>query len=251
MRRFAFLLPMAMFVCGCPVTQSQETPVPASHLSESGTGRGYWIYVPSTYSADREWPLVITLHGTHGWDSADAQIREWKALAEQNGIIVVAPELRSVQGILPVVHSLWLEDLQSDETAILAVLDQVSTQYRVDRSAVMITGFSAGGYPLYYTALRHPDKFQMAIARACNSSVELFENVPLTDAARKLPIEIFWGKDDLKAVQDQSWQAFRWLRDHRFYNTERKELQGGHLRRPEIAYQVWSKRLPPQYLPQP
>lgn len=247
MLRYVALLCLLVVLAGCPVTQRQDTPVAAVERIEAGTGRHYWLYVPSYYDDRRDWPLVITLHGTHGWDNARAQIKEWKFLAEQRGLIIAAPVLRSVQGILPVVGSLWRKDLQADERAVLAVIDEVSAKYRVDPKAVLLTGFSAGGYPLYYVGLRNPGRFDMLIARACNSSTKLLEHIEPTDEARRLPIVIFWGKDDLREIQAQSWQAFRFLREHRFFETRRKEIRGGHLRRPERAYAFWRERLPARH----
>ena len=238
MRQRVVFVALLTALAGCPVTQPLNTPVPALRLREPATGRRYWIYVPSYYDEQREWPLVITLHGTHGWDGSMRQVMEWKALAEAHGLIVAAPDLKSVQGILPLVRKLWHKDLEADERAVLALLDHLTGNYRIDRNYVLLTGFSAGGYPLYYIGLRNPAKFNMLIARACNSDLQLLEEVKLTDQVRKLPICIFWGKDDLKPLQDQSWQAFRWLREHRC-SAEQDKTQGGHRRDPGFAYKLW------------
>ncbi len=243
MRKYLLLMPLTMLAAGCPVTQPQDTPVEQLRQIEPQTQRGYWLYVPSCYAADRDWPLVVTLHGTHGWDSSAAQIKEWKSLAEQQGFLVAAPDLRSVQGILPVLPGAWEQDLADDDKAILAMMDDVAARYRVDRKRVLLTGFSAGGYPLYYTGLRHPERFRMLIARACNSDIDLFEKIPLTDEVKKMPILIFWGKDDLSEIARQSWQAFRWLRYHKCYETRQMTTKGGHLRRPEIAWDQWQRQM--------
>jgi len=246
MRGAVLLLPLVVAVAGCPVTQPQDTPVSALLRTESATGRGYWLYVPSDYEGQRDWPLVVTLHGTHGWDSARAQIKEWKFLAEQRGLIVAAPKLRSVQGILPVVEKVWFEDLRRDERVVLAVINEVKSNYNIDPKAVMLTGFSSGGYPLYHVGLRHPEQFSMLVARSCNSDMRIFERITLSDAARKLPIFIYWGRDD-PGIAGQSWQAFRWLREHRCFQTERRKIRGGHQRRPEIAYEHWRSHLPARH----
>jgi len=243
MRKLLLILPLLVFVAGCPVTQSQDTPVPADELVNPKTGREYWLYVPSTYSKDKTWPLVITLHGTHGWDSSRAQIKEWKKLAEEKSFIVAAPHLRGVQGILPVIKSWWYEDLAGDERHVLAVMDEICSEYNIDKNRVLLTGFSAGGYPLYYVGLRHPRRFSMLIARACNSDIGIFEDLKMNDDIRKMPILIFWGKDDLSEISKQSWQAFAWLRRHKCYQTEIERIKGGHLRRPDLAYRLWLKRM--------
>ncbi len=247
MRRLIALVVLLPILAGCPVTQPQQTPVSAIRAKLGATGSEYWLYVPSAYSGDHDWPLVITLHGTYGWDSSRAQIDEWKHLAERRGLIVAAPDLKSVQGILPVIRSVWMRDLQADERIILGLIDELSGKYRIDPNAILLTGFSAGGYPLYYVGLRHPERFDMLIARACNSDLEMMEGIELTEAARKLPIMIFWGKDDLPQIQEQSWAAFRFLRERRCFSTQREEIKGGHLRHPEFAYETWRKRLPARY----
>ncbi len=247
MKRYLILSPLIFLVAGCPVYQSQDTPVAATLVRHEQTRDKYWSYVPSYYKADRDWPLVITLHGTYGFESSRLQIMEWKKLAEEKGFIVAAPALRSVQGILPVNKKLWFNDLKKDERTILAVLEELSAKYNIDANSVLLSGFSAGGYPMYHAGLRNPEKFNMLVARACNSDLKLFERIELTDAARRIPVRIFWGKDDLKPIADQSWQAFRWLRQHGFRDVEREKTSGGHIRRPELAYRYWRNRLPERH----
>jgi poly(3-hydroxybutyrate) depolymerase len=238
------LAPLLGILTGCPVTQPQDTPVPQKYIDpQAGHHDGYWLYVPSNYSTDHAWPLVIALHGTYGWDSAAAQIREWKALAQEKGFIVAAPNMRSVQGILPVDKILWVKDLASDDVAILSVLDEVSSKYRIESKAVMLTGFSAGGFPMYNTGLRHPERFNMLVAMSCNSDDGLFDKITLTPELRKEPVVIFWGMDD-PALQEHCWRAVQYFSNHGFTDFQHKTFRGGHLRRPDIAYRYWQSRLP-------
>ena len=233
---------MAGLLAGCPVTQPQDTPVSARHIVDPETGRKYWLYVPSYYTNQRKWPLVISLHGSKVWDGPIRQIMEWKDLAERHGFLIAAPRAKSAEGILPVLGRRDL--LEEDEKVVLGAIEDIDTRYGVNRDAVMLTGFSAGGYPLYWIGLRNPGTFNMLIARACNASLDHLERIEPTDEARKLPIVIFWGKDDLLPIQKQSWAAFRWLREHRFFETDKQQVRGGHLRRPELAYRFWVERMP-------
>ena len=239
------LLPALLPVlAGCPVFQSQDTPVNQFELTDPAAGSDYWLYVPSYYSPQRRWPLVITLHGTYLFDSPSAQIREWKALAEQEGFIVAAPRLRSVQGILPTLAPLWHRDLERDEQTIIDCLRDVRRRYHIHPRGVLLTGFSAGGYPLYYIGLRHPELFTGLAARACNNSDWILENTPVTPALRAMPILIIWGRNDLPPIASQSWSAYRWLRDHQCMRAEAHKIEGGHLRIPDAAWQRWTRHLP-------
>jgi len=250
MKRAVVLILLSGAVAGCPYVPP-ETRHPHLDVTEPVSKARYWCYVPSYYSADRDWPLVVTLHGTNPWDGRTRQILEWKDTAERRGLIVVAPQMRSTQGAMPVIPSIWYvkeKELRLDERTILAAVDHVVRTYRVDQGSILLTGFSSGGFPMYYVGLRNPKVFDMLIARACNSTQALFESIELTEEAKKLPIAVFWGKDDLPPIRDQSWQAFRYLREHGCEGTTRKVIRGGHLRRPDIAWGIWSQRLPKKHL---
>lgn len=249
MKRIVALLTLAAGVAGCYPGQP-STNFPAKEMTEPKTGRHYTLYVPSYYTPDRSWPVVIPLHGTPGFDSPDWQMLAWKDTAEKHGLIVAAPQLRSAQGILPKVKSVWFDDLASDEQAILAIIDDLDAHYKIDRSAVLMTAFSAGGYPMYWTGLRNPTKFQMLIAGAANSSMDIFDKIGPSADIRKLRISIIIPKDDLPIVREESWEAYRWLRNdqNRCYdNTDRQLVTGGHYRRPEFSYKLWSQYLPLKY----
>ncbi len=237
------LIVSAAVTAGCPVTQPQDTPVSHKTFRDQITDTKYYLYVPSTYDKNRTYPLVITLHGTNPWDTAWMQIREWKALAEKKQFIVAAPCLRhaSTQGIFPVPLDQRLSALAKDEEAILAICEEICNRYRVNRKKILLTGFSAGGFPMYYVGLHHPETFSVLIARACNSDVRILERVGVAPNTPRVPVVIFYGKDDLAPIQKQSIATFQWLRRHGWnkHNSRWKETRGGHLRRPETSYTYW------------
>ena len=257
MARAAALVVAPALLAGCPYAPP-ETENPHITLTEPVTKNDYYLYVPSYYSDESSWPLVVTLHGTNPYDWQKRQILEWRDTAERYGFLVAAPRLKSSQGHVPLVPSVYYADrdrLARDEKVILAVIEDVRRRYRVARrppgpdgmpgkDLVLLTGFSSGGFPLFYTGLRNPELFDMLIARDCNCTTKMLESIPITAAARNLPIMIFWGEDDLPAIRDQSWATFRYLRENEFYGTERKETKGGHLDRPDVAWREWSRRLP-------
>lgn len=246
----AGLLVSLFFCTGCPVWQNQETPVEEIQRVEPLTKSTYWLYVPSDYDRDKSYPLVVTLHGTHGFDNANDQVREWKALAEKNKFIVLAPQIVSPQGILPVGEKTRLHDMEADEQRVLKCLSEVKARYMIDDRAVMISGFSAGGYPMYFIGLRHPELFQTMIARGCNWDEDSVKTIPITDDVRKLHIFIFFGKtgvnpvtSTLDPITTESWKAFRYFREKGFKQIEIRTIPGGHERRPDVAWGYWKKIL--------
>lgn len=245
---------------GC-IPSTPQTPYPSLHFTEPKTGTPYTLYVPSFYTPDRDWPMVIPLHGTPGFDKPDWQVQEWKDTAEQHGLIVAAPQLVSAQGIVPQQQDIFLKHLEQDERAILAMIDDVATRYRIDlgnkdpsrelyqRPAILITGFSGGGYPMYYTGMRNPERFGMMVAGAANSSDLVFGVAPASEELRKMPIAVWVGKDDNPFMHKYYWQAYGALRGQKFrcFQTEGKEIKGGHLRRPDQTYRLWLPHLPQRH----
>jgi len=263
--RSVLLLSVLSGSAGCMVTQEQTTPVPARRMTEPTTGREYWLYVPSDCDPKRPRPLVVTLHGAGLWDSSEDQIREWKHLAEQHGLIVAAPDVRSAS-LWRLSRSSWQDDLESDERAVLAIIDQIVSTYaigvvsdghragappgRQKRRHILLTGFLEGGYALYYIGLRHAGRFGMLIARDCYSDADMLESIPVTAEARTTPMLIASGKDGWWTISGcvwnvgHAWRAYRFLRAHKCFRAERKEYRGGQLRRPARAYQHWVRFLP-------
>ena len=233
---------------GCPITQDTNTPVDHTVHRESSTGAKYYRYVPEHYDSDRSWPLVITLHGTRPYDTRWAQIREWKMLGEKEGFLVVAPQLGnwSTQGILPKFTNAFLSDLQNDEKIILAVRNEMCRKYNVDRKKILLTGFSSGGYSMYWTGIRNPGKFSGLAARSCNSDNRIFNAMKADEIERKIPTVIIIGKDENYLTED-SWRSFKWMRTHGWSskNCNKINVRGGHLRRPGLAYKKWLELIQP------
>lgn len=239
---FALLLLASCHLGGCYLPYTPDTPKSISKVYSKAAGASYYSYVPSHYSKMRSWPVVITLHGSFIWDGPMRQALEWKYYGEKHGLIIIAPTLSSAEGILPVIG--WEDKLRRDEKVILAILDDVKAKYNVDPEGVLLTGFSAGGYPMYFTGLRNPDKFSMLMSRAGNCSERILNGIRLSERAKKLPIMIFCGKNDVGQIQTESWAAFRWLRQHGVKSARMKKVSGGHLRRPDTAYELWRPHLP-------
>lgn len=234
---------LAALVGGCAVTQPQNTPMRERLELDPVTGRGYWIYVASTYRHDRPAPLIVSCHGTPPFDVAEHHIREWKMLAEKNGCIVVAPELIATDGLLgdgPIVGML------ANERQILSIISQLAYRYNIDRANMMITGFSGGGFPTYWVGLRHPDLFNSVVARNCNFSRHNLHGWYPSDAT-SVNVMVYYGQNDPGTIVAQSRQAIQYLRANGF-RVDTDVLPGaGHERRPEVAMRFFlENRRPPQ-----
>ena len=241
---FSIALSAASLMCGCAVTQSQDTPVQQRHELDPSTGRGYWIYVPSTYNHSRPAPVIVSCHGTPPYDIAEHHIREWKMLGEQNGCIIICPELVATDGIIgdgPIVGML------TDERYILSILSTLGYRYNIDRANIMITGFSGGGFPTYWVGLRHPEIFSVVAARNCDFNEGNLDGWYPPEALNT-DVLVYYGQNDPGAIQGQSENAIRYLRSKGFKVEWRTIPGAGHERHPEVAMEFfrrhWRKPVP-------
>jgi poly(3-hydroxybutyrate) depolymerase len=226
-------------VCGCEVPQAQNTPVWQRRELDPVSGRAFWIYVPSTYTHMRAWPVIVTCHGTPPYDIAEHHIREWKMLGEQYGCIIVAPELIATDGLIgdgPIVGML------DDERFILSTVSLLGYRFNIDRANIMITGFSGGGFPTFWVGLRHPDVFSTIVARSCNFSETNLDGWYPPEAAQQR-IMVYYGENDPAAIANQSRAAISYLTSKGLPVETKVIPLIGHQRRPEVAMEFfWEGR---------
>lgn len=108
---------------------------------------GYSLFVPSDYTSNRSWPLVVALHdsGARGED----YIKVWAEAARQHGMIVFCPTYEEPKGGLPYDH----------DNRLIRLKREIQDQYEVDPSRILIVGFGNGGHYAFYLGLRYPKEF--------------------------------------------------------------------------------------------
>ena len=128
-------------------------------------GYHYLLSVPPAHGADlqRRWPLLLFLHGTAGWGN-----NVWAVTVHGlPRLLAGAPDLNAVEqtvarrvaGQFIVVApqcpfwEVW------EEAAVLALLDAVAAEFRVDTGRVYLTGLSLGGFGAWSIGLRHLERF--------------------------------------------------------------------------------------------
>jgi len=164
------------------------------HLTSEKHKRPYSLFVPGNYSPKASMPLVISSHGRGG--RGKKEIGQWTGLAKSHGFIVACPDmltathdLTGTSGKPPAVE---------DEEVLISMIEAISATFRLNRRAVMITGFSGGGNPSYWTGLRHPDVFTHICTRGGNfAPQEIPKDEKVVSAGRdRIRIFIFYGEFD-------------------------------------------------------
>jgi predicted esterase len=105
----------------------------------------YYLYVPSRYSADREWPLFIGIHGSGG-SGLDCW-RMWQIPAESEGYILLCPSMPNNS------YGGWSQE--EGERVLFGALREVKKEYRI-QARYYLAGFSAGGAFVQGVVFRYP-----------------------------------------------------------------------------------------------
>ena len=158
----------------------------------------YLLYLPKDYDdSDRQFPLVLFLHGmgergtdiekvkTHGIPKLISEGKEFP-------FIVVSPQCPD--------EYFWNDDV------LIALLDEIEGNYRIDKNRIYVTGLSMGGHGTWTLALAQPNRFA-AIAPVCGWS----HPVEFCRLAH-MPIWVFHGAKDFVVPLSLSEQIVEQLK---------------------------------------
>lgn len=226
-------------IAGCESLPKDDSGVRLVQDVDTESGAKYYLAVPSKHTADKQWTLIVTCHGTPPWDTAIQQIGRWGSLAETQGIVVAAPVLQGTYSdkLFPSVEQ-QIAKQEQDERVILSLVERLRSSYNIDPSRVFLTGWSGGAYAVFYTGLRNPDVFRALAVHQGNFDERFFEGViPRLDPYQ--PVQISYGLTDL--LKPQAEAGLAWLRKHRMVYAVSQELSGHHRLLPDVAYHFFRR----------
>ncbi|MBI4325340.1 MAG: prolyl oligopeptidase family serine peptidase [Chloroflexi bacterium] len=167
----------------------------------------YLLFLPAEYDgkAAKLWPLILFLHGA-GERGTNLQL---VATHGPPKIVKDKPDLPFI-----VVSPQCPDGQRWSNEVLLALLDEVTEKYKVDKKRVYLTGLSMGGYGTWSLGLTYPEKFA-AIAPICGGGdpVTILLPDPKKAAALKtLPVWVFHGAKDPVVKLDESERMVNALR---------------------------------------
>lgn len=181
----------------------------------------YLVYTPPGYGSgdksDQEWPLLLFLHGAgeRGDDIELVKFHGPPKLIDQGQpfpFVVVSPQCP--------------EDRHWEPIELMALLDEIEANYRIDADRVYVTGLSMGGFGTWELAAYAPDRFA-AIIPICGGG-EKFWMKHITH----VPTWIIHGGQDSGVVPERSLDLYDELRK-----------KGGNVRltiAPQTGHLVWT-----------
>jgi enterochelin esterase-like enzyme len=222
------------------------------HSSAFGTTRRAVVDLPAGYdgSPQQRYPVVYLLHGTPG------TVNDWNAIGASDVAAAAHAQGRSPSLILVLVDGVGPrggagdsfadgyvpgESMESDILGSLIPAVDGAFRTQAERAHRGVAGYSTGGYGAANLALRHPDRFSLAVVL----SVDPLEpepdsfgrdtraqaaNDPLKLAERPAPPNapdffVSWGRGDAAAPDSEKFVAA--LQAHG-YAVQADRQSGGH-----------------------
>jgi predicted peptidase len=158
----------------------------------------YLLYLPKGYEkGDKDWPLVLFLHGggESGTDLEKVKVHgppKLVAAGKEFPFILASPQSRRFG---------W------DPAMLHALLDEITTAYKVDKDRIYVTGMSMGGMGTWALAASKPERFA-AIVPICGGG-----NPNEAKKLANLPIRIFQGGKDPIVRRETAEAMIKALKD--------------------------------------
>ncbi len=163
----------------------------------------YALFVPSTYTKDTAYPLIVGLHGLGAPYDSLMGYGSILDFAERDGYIMVTP--------LGYVRGGWYGSRENgrigelSEKDVMNVLEIVRGEFTIDKDRIYLWGHSMGGAGTYRLAETHPDIWAgLAVAApAPNVSPEVLE------VFKHIPVIVLQGDRDrlVKTEKTRKWVA--------------------------------------------
>lgn len=135
------LIAVCLASCSSPSYTLAHNPIP----NERDLPTLYYLYLPASYTPDRDWPLFVGIHGAGG-DGSQCLVM-WQPYADLEGFVLLCPSLGDESGG-------WYQD--DGEKMVKRVLKQVRAEVRV-QERIFLAGYSAGGQFVQGYAFANPE----------------------------------------------------------------------------------------------
>jgi len=143
-----------------------------------GVARSYDLFVPTTYSATTDAPLVVNFHGLLGSPSQQSDFSQFNATAQERGMLVAYPAGIGASFNGGVCCGDASAGNVDDVGFARALVQDVASKMCVDPKRVYATGMSNGGHMAHRLACEAADVFAatasvagvLSLAAACTPS---------------------------------------------------------------------------------
>jgi phospholipase/carboxylesterase len=171
---------------------SENTGIIHDH-NEPGSRGGFSLYVPEYYTPERDWPLVMALHGGSG--NGRGFLWSWLRDARSFGAILVAPTATGGASKNTSKDTWALMGEDTDTPNLVRILDLVRSRWNIDPEKLLLTGMSDGGTFCYVSGLASASRFTH-LAPVAATFHPLMAEMADAERLRGLPVYLVHGRLD-------------------------------------------------------
>jgi predicted peptidase len=236
---------VGLLLCSASPLLCQETGLLARSVEADGATYLYQVFVPSQWTPETKWPVILFLHGSGEGGSDGVRQMEKGLPTKIRGIpdfpaIVVMPQCRR--------RTWWGQPAM--EAQAFQALEDAMREFNGDPARLYLTGLSMGGYATWAFGYKYPERFA-ALAPVCGGVVSSGRRRipvpawhpasrapedPYAETARgigKVPVWAFHGDADPRVPVSESRQL-----------TKALKAAGGNVRYteyPGVAHNSWEQ----------
>lgn len=154
-------------------------------IYDQGNFRTYRIHIPTGYSANKQYPIVLNLHGLKSNAILHQALTQFNTVADSLGFIVVYPNAREIAN-----NRIWAANV--DTLFLSNLVDSIRQNYATN-NCLFVMGMSQGGNLTYKfaTTTKH---IVTAIAIGSGNMYTEFQNA--STLTQPIPLMHFHGTDD-------------------------------------------------------
>ncbi len=198
----------------------------------------YYIYVPTSYQANKPMPVMAVWHGTAGAGNATAAALDmrnfWQTEAEANHFIVVSQASTGASGG-------WNPGV--DAQILFNIFADMEAAYNIETTRRYVWGFSGGGHVMHAIALNNADYFAAyAVSAGDLDQYAAPSGYTPQNASRVIPVFVSVGTVDFLyagVLNDRpDFIAGGWVLDQDYWLDE---FSGGHVLLNDLPEKAWNK----------
>ena len=149
---------LILFLCFPVLTNAQQQITKT--MIYDGVSREYIVYIPASYDASKDYPLLFSFHGGAGFANDFINVNDMRPIADTAAFIAIYPQGAidydgADPGTTP--STSWIHKApttHNDVNFIGAIIDTLANEYLVDENRVYACGYSEGGIFSYELGCR-------------------------------------------------------------------------------------------------
>ena len=191
---------LTLLIC-LPIFSLGQQTINAS-ITHGGLQRDYTLYIPASYSAGTEIPLVFNFHGYTSNAFQQMWYGDFRAISDTEGFIIVHPEGTLDNTGINHWNVGWGGSSVDDIGLTSALIDSISDEYSINLSRIYSTGMSNGGFMSYQLACELSDRIAAIASVTGSMNMGWFTSC---NPNRPMPVMEIHGTADSTVSYAASW----------------------------------------------